>query len=236
MTARLHAARQMQTDFVANVSHELRTPLTAVKGTVETLRDGAVEDPKVRDRFLETIEVETDRLIRLVNDLLLLSRADSEALNLRREPVDLAGLARETVDRLAHRAEAQGLELQVQVEPRLPRVLADADRIEQVLVNLLDNAIKYSHEGSVVRVHAASDPSGMVCVSVEDEGIGIPAAELVRIGERFYRADKARSRAQGGSGLGLAIARALVEAHGGCLSLESEEGRGTTASFCLPAA
>lgn len=236
MTARLRAAREMQIEFVANVSHELRTPLTAVKGTVETLRDGAVDDPEVRDRFLETVEVETDRLIRLVNDLLLLSRADSEALNLQREAVDLAGLAQETAERLAPRAWAAGLNLQVQEELRLPQVLADPDRIGQVLVNLLDNAIKYSQEGGLIRVRLAACAEGMVCVSVKDEGIGIPAVELERIGERFYRADKARSRAQGGSGLGLAIARALVEAHGGRLWLESEEGRGTTAAFTLPLA
>ncbi|MEJ2211003.1 MAG: ATP-binding protein [Anaerolineae bacterium] len=236
MTARLRAARQMQTDFVANVSHELRTPLTAVKGTVETLRDGAVDDPEVRDRFLETVEVETDRLIRLVNDLLLLSRADSEALNLERAPLDLGELARATARRLAYRAEAQGLALEVEVEPRLPPVLADADRVEQVLVNLLDNALKYSPRGGSIVVHVAPGADDMVTVSVRDEGIGIPAADLARIGERFYRADRARSRAQGGSGLGLAIARALVEAHGGRLWLESEEGRGTTARFTLPVA
>ncbi|MFN2225171.1 MAG: ATP-binding protein, partial [Anaerolineae bacterium] len=236
MTARLRAARQMQVDFVANVSHELRTPLTAVKGTVETLRDGAVDDPEVRDRFLETVEVETDRLIRLVNDLLLLSRADSQALNLEREPLDVGELAHDTANRLAHRAEAQGLTLDVEAGPRLPRVLADADQVEQVLVNLLDNAIKYSPQGSTIHLGVTAAADGMVCVSVQDEGIGIPAAELARIGERFYRADRARSRAQGGSGLGLAIARALVEAHGGRLWLESEEGRGTTARFTLPVA
>ena len=236
MTARLRAARQMETEFVANVSHELRTPLTAVKGTIETLRDGAVDDPEVRDRFLETVEVETDRLIRLVNDLLLLSRTDSEALNLHRQPVDLASLARETSQRLAPRALAEGLTLQVEEEPRPPQVLADRDRIEQVLVNLLDNAIKYSPQGGVIRIRAAACPEGMVCVSVEDQGIGIPMVELERIGERFYRADRARSRTQGGSGLGLAIARALVEAHGGHLWLESKEGRGTTATFTLPLA
>jgi signal transduction histidine kinase len=236
MTARLRAARQMQVDFVANVSHELRTPLTAVKGTVETLRAGAVDDPRVRDRFLETVEAETDRLIRLVNELLLLSRADSEALNLRREPLDLAALTQETAGRLAPRAQGQGLVLEVHAALPLPPVLGDPDRIEQVVVNLLDNAIKYSPRGGRIVIRVTPGAGGAVCVSVEDEGIGIPAAELERIGERFYRADKARSRAQGGSGLGLAIARALVEAHGGRLWLESQEGRGTTASFSLPTA
>jgi two-component system sensor histidine kinase BaeS len=235
MTARLRAARQVQTDFVANVSHELRTPLTAVKGTVETLRDGAVDDPEVRDRFLATIETETDRLIRLVNDLLILSRADSEALNLQREPLNLAQLARSTVRKLAAGAEAQGVALAVEADRRAPLALADRDRIEQVLVNLLDNAIKYSPPARTVRVRVAGSSDGMAQVDVRDEGIGIPAGELGRIGERFYRTDRARSRAEGGSGLGLAIARALVEAHGGRLWLESEEGHGTLVTFTLPA-
>ena len=234
MTARLRAAHQMQTDFVANVSHELRTPLTAVKGTIETLRDGAVDDPQVRDHFLETVEAETDRLIRLVNDLLTLSRADSAALNLRREPLDLVQLARSTVRKLTPQAEARGLSLAVEADPHAPPIPADADRVEQVLLNLLDNAIKYSRPGGTVTVRVASGADGTARVQVRDEGIGIPAADLPRIGERFYRADKARSRAEGGSGLGLAIARALVEAHGGRLWVESQEGQGTIVTFVLP--
>lgn len=229
MTARLRAARQMQIDFVANVSHELRTPLTAVKGLVETLRDGAVDDPRVRDRFLETMESETDRLIRLVKDLLLLSRADSDALNLQREPVDLAQLVRATADRFAPQAKARELVLQVSASPTAPLAWADPDRIEQVLLNLLDNAIKYSRPGGAITI---SVDGGQV--QVRDEGIGIPAKDLPRIGQRFYRADKARSRADGGSGLGLAIARALVQAHGGRLWLESQEGQGTVVTFTLP--
>jgi len=234
MTARLRAARQMQVDFVANVSHELRTPLTAVKGLVETLRDGAVDDYRVRDRFLETIESETDRLIRLVNDLLLLSRADSEALNLQREPVDLAQLVRTTVDRFAPRAETHELVLRVETNPAAPLALVDPDRIEQVLLNLLDNAVKYSSPGSTVTIGVDGRQGQPARVQVRDEGIGIPAEDLAHVGERFYRADKARSRGQGGSGLGLAIARALVEAHGGQLWLESQEGQGTTVAFTLP--
>jgi signal transduction histidine kinase len=234
MTARLRAARQAQTDFVANVSHELRTPLTAVKGTVETLRDGAVDDPAVRDRFLATVEGETDRLIRLVNDLLVLSRFDSQALNLRRAPLDVGALARETADKLAHRAAARDVAVRVDAAAGTPAALADRDRIEQVLVNLLDNAIKYSPPGGTVWVRTLPGADGTVRAEVADEGMGIPPAALARIGERFYRADRARSRAEGGSGLGLAIARALVEAHGGRLWLESEEGEGTVARFSLP--
>ena len=236
MTARLSAARQMQVDFVANVSHELRTPLTAVKGTVETLRAGAVDDPQVRDRFLETVEGETDRLIRLVQDLLVLSRADSEALNLLLEPVDLVALARETTGQLSAQAKARDVCLQVEAEPGIPRALADGDRIQQVLVNLLDNAIKYSRPSGTVMVRVDSAGARGVRIRVEDQGIGIPAEELARIGERFYRADRARSRAEGGSGLGLAIATSLVEAHGGQLSLQSVEGEGTATAFWLPTA
>jgi signal transduction histidine kinase len=233
MVARLRAARQMQVDFVADVSHELRTPLTAVKGTVETLRDGAVDDPAVRDRFLETVESETDRLIRLVNDLLLLSRVDSEALNLRRESSNLAELAQATAERLASQAQARGLVLKVEASPDTPPAWVDPDRIEQVLVNLLDNALKYSRPGGTVTL-GVSVAHDALLVQVRDEGIGIPAGDLPRVGQRFYRADRARSRAEGGSGLGLAIAQALVRAHGGQLWLQSQEGQGTVVSFTLP--
>jgi signal transduction histidine kinase len=258
MTARLRAARQTQVDFVANVSHELRTPLTAIKGTVETLRAGAVDDREVRDRFLETVEDETDRLIRLVNDLLILSRADSEALHLQREPVDVGQLAQNTAAKLAAQAGASDLVLQVKASPGMPLARADPDRIEQVLVNLLDNAIKYSRHGGTVSIHVdcgraldtfdggalSSGPpqpdrsraESMARVQVIDQGIGVPAVDLPRIGERFYRADRARSRAEGGSGLGLAIAQALVEAHGGRLWLTSQEGHGTVVTFTLPLA
>jgi signal transduction histidine kinase len=231
MTARLRHARQVQTDFVANVSHELRTPLTAVKGLVETLRDGAVDDPQVRDNFLETVEGETDRLIRLVNDLLLLSRADSEALGLQREEEDLIALAQGVLDRLAPQAEAADVTLRLAADDDLVMALIDGDRIEQVFLNLLDNAIKYSRPGSAVVVAIQSgDP---VTVQVRDRGIGIPAEDLARIGERFYRADRARTRAEGGSGLGLAIAQAFVAAHGGELKVHSIEEQGTIVTFTV---
>lgn len=236
MVRRLRAARQMQTDFVANVSHELRTPLTAIKGTVETLRDGAVDDPAVRDRFLGTVEDETDRLIRLVNDLLLLSRVDSEALNLQLDAVDMGQIIAGATDRFRRQVEQGGLAWRVKVDPSTPPALADADRIEQVMTNLLDNAIKYSHVGGSIEIHAGPESDGNIGVDVKDSGIGIPAEDLERIGERFYRADRARSRAAGGSGLGLAIARTLIEAHGGRLQISSTPGQGTTVTFTLPPA
>ncbi len=236
MTTRLRDARQTEVDFVANVSHELRTPLTSLKGLVETLRDGAVDDARVRDRFLETIEGETDRLIGLVNDLLLLSRVDSDALTVQRQAIDLAELAASVVDQFTFQAEAQALELRVDAAPGLPLAWGDPDRTTQVLLNLLDNAVKYSLPGGMVLVQIEGPDPENDClrVAVRDQGPGIPAAALPRLGERFYRVDKARSRAQGGSGLGLAIARALVEAQGGRLWLESREGHGTTATFTLP--
>jgi signal transduction histidine kinase len=238
MVAQLRATEQMRTDFVGNVSHELRTPLTAIKGLVETLRDGAVDDRKVRDRFLATVEDETDRLIRLVNDLLVLSKADSQALKLKREPLGVRDLIERSVHKLAPQLEAKGIRVEVNASDGPEVVLADADRIEQVLVNLLDNAIKYSpQEGRItVTIDDAGPTPEMVSVSVCDEGLGIPAGDLPRVFERFYRVDRARSRDGGGSGLGLSIAKAIVEAHGGDITLRSEEGQGTTVRFTLPRA
>jgi signal transduction histidine kinase len=183
---------------------------------------------------LETVENETDRLIRLINDLLLLSRVDSAALNLKRAPVDLGQLIQAAVDQLSPQAKARDLALQVAITSSEPLAWGDPDRIGQVLVNLLDNAIKYSQPGGQVTLRVDGGEQQSVQVQVTDEGIGIPAKDLAHIGERFYRADRARSRAEGGSGLGLAIARSLIEAHGGRLWLESEEGRGTVVRFTLP--
>jgi signal transduction histidine kinase len=235
MTSRLQAARQMQIDMVANVSHELRTPLTSIKGLLETLRAGAVDDLQVRDSFLETTEQETDRLIRLVNDLLLLSRADSAALNLQRQEVDLEQLVQQIIGRMQPQAAERGLTLHLKANPHLPLVWADPDRVLQILLNLLDNAIQYSSPGGAITFNLSLAEPEWLQVALQDEGIGIPATELERIGQRFYRADRARTRAQGGHGLGLAIAQALVKAHGGRLRLTSQEGQGTTVTFTLPA-
>ncbi|MBI4673490.1 MAG: HAMP domain-containing protein [Chloroflexi bacterium] len=236
MSRDLQKTLQARTDLVSNVSHELRTPLTAIKGLTETLRDGAVEDLNARDKFLASIENETDRLIRLVNDLLVLSRADSQALVLHREPFDLGELVNACAEELALYAHAQ--RVTVQVDAPLTVVNADPDRIRQVLVNLLDNALRYSPPGETVRVKIFSDAQG-VTVAVQDHGPGIPLAQQVRVFERFYRADKSRARdgrSASGAGLGLSIAQVLVEAHGGRIILESREGQGTTVRFTLPAA
>lgn len=236
MSGDLRKTLQARTDLVSNVSHELRTPLTAIKGLTETLRDGAVEDLDARDKFLASIENETDRLIRLVNDLLVLSRADSQALVLRREQFDLGELARACAQELEPNANAQHVAIHVDAPPVV--VNADPDRIRQVLVILLDNALRYSPPGESVRVQILSDATG-VSVSVHDHGPGIPLSEQARVFERFYRADKSRARdgqSTGGAGLGLSIAQVLVEHHGGRIALESREGQGTTVRFTLPAA
>lgn len=234
MSGDLRRMLQARTDLVTNVSHELRTPLTAIKGLVETLRDGAIDDLNARDRFLASIENETDRLIRLVNDLLTLSRADAQALTLRRERFDLTQLAQSCADDLAAQTAARRVTLVVDGPHEAVYVEADADRIRQVLVNLLDNAIRYSPPGETVTVSLSHSP-GRVTVRVQDHGPGIPAQEQARVFERFYRGDKSRVRkGDVSAGLGLSIAQTLVEAHGGQISLTSLPGQGTIVHFTLP--
>jgi two-component system sensor histidine kinase BaeS len=199
MTTRLQTARQMQIDMVANVSHELRTPLTAIKGLLETLRGGAVDDTEVRDSFLEMAEEQTNRLIRMVKDLLLLSRVDAETLHLQKRPVDLAHLIRGTADYLSFQAETKEVTVIVEAKTRCTSIDIDSDRVEQVLFNLLDNAIKYSKPGGKIEVNLNDVDKKLVLITIKDEGIGITPEDLPRVGERFYRADKARSRAEGGS-------------------------------------
>lgn len=235
MTASLRQSDQAKTAFISDVSHELRTPLTVIKGTIETLQDGAVDDLEARGPFLESMDRETERLIRLVNDLLVLTRADAGALNLRRETIDLAALARARCRALESLAAGRGVRLTVEGgEPLL--VNADADRLSQVLNNLLDNAIHYSPPGGDVRVSLAQAGDRVTC-RVTDAGEGIPAEHLPHIFDRFYRVEAARQRtpeSPTGSGLGLAIARSLVEAHGGQVAAESAPGQGTTVTFWLP--
>lgn len=236
MTASLRQADQLKTAFVADASHELRTPLTALKGFVETLQEGAVDDLAVRDRFLALIAAETQRLIRLVNDLLLLTRADAQALNLRAQRLHLPLLAQARADYLASLAAQRQVQLQV-IETAgagaIPPVLADPDRVAQILDNLLENAIRHSPPDHMVTI-IISPAGGEVRCAIVDTGCGIPAQHQPFIFERFYRADAARSRQSGNSGLGLAIARALVLAHHGRIMAESQEGQGATVTFTLP--
>jgi two-component system phosphate regulon sensor histidine kinase PhoR len=219
-------------DFVANVSHELRTPLSSVKAMAETLIDGALHDPEVAQHFLETIIRESDRLVRLSADLLDLSRVESRPVA--KEPTDLAELTREVSDRFVAQAREAGIVMSVELPEHLVAP-SDSDEIAQVLVNLIDNAIKYTPRDGNVWIRASDHPTELV-FSVTDTGIGILRQDLARLFERFYRADKARSRASGGTGLGLAIVKHIVERHGGRVWVESEYNHGSTFWFSIPKA
>lgn len=241
----------MRRDFVSNISHELRTPLASLKALVDTLRDGALDDPPAAQRFLDRIETEVDAMTQMVQELLELSRIESGRVPLRLVPTPVADVVVPPVERLHPQAERAGLNLTVDLPPGLPFVLADAERVQQVVANLVHNAIKFTRPGGRVTVQAyvADDdrrpPSAdrarsavggqapVVVVEVADTGVGIPADDLPRIFERFYKADRARSG--GGTGLGLAIAKHVVQGHGGRIWAQSSEGRGSTFYFALPA-
>jgi len=222
----------MRRDFVANVSHELKTPLTAIRGCAETLLNGALEDREHGPGFARSICEQAVRLDNLVNDLLKISYAESGRAQLEKVPVRLKSLVDDTAGGLESILAVKKVFLSNLVPPGL-EVGADRDKISQILINLLDNAVKYSREGGEIKVSAAAE-DGVIKVSVEDAGIGIPAAHLPRIFERFYRVDKARSRELGGTGLGLSIVKHLVELHGGTVGVESAESRGSKFWFTIP--
>ena len=225
---------KMRRDFVANVSHELRTPLTSIRGFVETLLGGAMEDPASREKFLRIMEDDTRRLGRLIDDLLELSRLEARQAPLNLVSLDIADEAKSALESFEPRLVERGLRVQNHLaEKRLPFVRADRDRIRQVLINLIDNAIKFNREqGSVILGGEVRD--GFLRITVEDTGIGIPAEAVGRAFERFFRVDKARSREAGGTGLGLAIVKHIVESHGGEVFCSSVPDKGTKFSFTLP--
>ena len=229
----LRRLERVRTEFVANVSHELRTPLTAIQGYVETLLGGAIDEPADSRRFLEVVHRHTERLGRLLNDLTDLSNIELGKITLDLGPVSVADAVESVIAILRPRADASRITIGLDVPADLPAVQADHDRIHQILINLVDNAVKYTPSGGRVTV-SAREASGAVEIDVTDTGVGIPAADLPRITERFYRVDKARSRELGGTGLGLAIVKHLVQAHGGELTIESDYGRGTTTRVRLP--
>ena len=231
----LRQLEQVRTEFVANVSHELRTPLTAIQGYLETLLGGAMDDPAHARRFLEVVFRHTERLGRLLNDLTDLSNIELGRVSLHRGPVALAEVVEGTLEIVRAKADAGGVRLEARLPADLPAVQADRDRLAQILINLVDNAVKYTPRGGQVTVEAAAG-AGLVEVAVVDTGVGIPPADLPRITERFYRVDRARSRELGGTGLGLAIVKHLVAAHGGTLAIESRPGEGTRVRVTLPAA
>jgi two-component system phosphate regulon sensor histidine kinase PhoR len=233
-TTELRRLERLRQDFVANVSHELKTPLSVIKVCVETLQDGAADDPDHRDRFLEQIARQGDRLHALILDLLSLARIESGAELFHFATVPLAPLAAACVERHRPRAEARRQTLRLEAEADLV-VWADEEAVDTILENLLDNAVKYTPEGGTIRVRLTVE-EGFGRVEVIDTGIGIPASDLPRIFERFYRVDKARSRGMGGTGLGLSIVKHLAQAMHGSVTAASELNVGTTFAVSLPLA
>jgi two-component system phosphate regulon sensor histidine kinase PhoR len=230
----LRRLEHVRTEFVANVSHELRTPLTAIQGYLETLLGDALEERENARRFLEIAFRHTERLGRLLNDLTDLSNIELGKVTLRLAPVRFADVLESVLDIIRAKAESGRVGLIADVEPRDLVVSADHDRLAQILINLVDNAVKYTPQNGWVTIRARPLGADRAEVRVRDTGVGIPPADLPRITERFYRVDRARSRELGGTGLGLAIVKHLVLAHGGELSIDSEVQQGTTVRFTLP--
>jgi two-component system phosphate regulon sensor histidine kinase PhoR len=251
---RVRRLETVRRDFISNISHELRTPLASLQALVDTLRDGALDDPPAARHFLDRMETEVEALTQMVQELLELSRIESGQAPMRLIPTPVADVVFPPVERLRPQAERAGLSITIDLPPDLPPVLADAERVQQVITNIVHNAIKFTPSGGQVQVSGsglqvssdghiqpetlnlepeAISPGEWVLIAVEDTGIGIPADDLPRIFERFYKADRARSG--GGTGLGLSIAKHIVQAHGGRIWVESVEGKGSTFYVALPA-
>jgi two-component system phosphate regulon sensor histidine kinase PhoR len=238
---RERVVERMRADFVANVSHELRTPLASLIGFVETLQGPAADDPPAQRRFLGIMAEQGARMNRLIDDLLSLSRIELTEHQAPSEPLDLAGLIQRMVAGFEPRLMERNVRLALRIDDGLPIIAGDADQIAQVLQNLLDNGLKYGRDGGVLSLDVGlAEPGDRwpsrrgIVVAVADQGAGIPREHLPRLTERFYRADKGRSRSVGGTGLGLAIVKHIVNRHRGQLLIESEEGKGTTVSVWLP--
>ncbi len=229
----MHRLQTMRQEFVGNISHELRTPLASLRALVETLRDGAVGDPQAAQRFLDMAEREVDSLTQIVQESLELSRLESGRLPLRLSPTAVADLIVPVVERLGPQAERAGVSVSCPLPHELAEVLADPERVRQVVSNLLHNAIKFTASGGEVHI-SAEQVADEVVISVQDTGVGISKEDLPRVFERFYKADRARSK--GGTGLGLAIAKHIVQGHGGKIWVHSVQGQGSRFSFSLPVA
>ncbi|SDY37855.1 two-component system, OmpR family, sensor histidine kinase VicK [Thermoactinomyces sp. DSM 45892] len=222
-------------EFVANVSHELRTPLTTIKSYLEALEDGALEQPELAVRFLQVSRTEADRMTRLINDLLQLSRLDAKQSRFDKKIMYLEDVLEDVADRFIFQCKQKAIKLTLRhAEDELPRIYADRDKLDQVLDNLLSNAVKFTPQGGAVTISSRLRSDGLIEVAITDTGMGIPKKDLERIFERFYRVDKARAREQGGTGLGLAIVQEIIKAHEGIVWIESKEQKGTTVFVALP--
>ncbi len=229
--ARQQDLERARREMVVAVSHDLRTPLSSIRAMTESINDGVVDDPETVRRYLRTMEAEVARLSTLIDDLFELSQIDAGALELHLEPASLPDLISDTLEAMRAQARQRGLALEGEVADGLPDVLVDSRRIQRVLFNLVQNAIRHTAAGSVF-IHARA-AGAEVAVEVSDTGEGIAREDLPRVFEPFYQGDKARSRKDGGSGLGLSIVKALVEAHGGRVWAASEPGKGSTFGFTL---
>ncbi|MGI6436127.1 MAG: sensor histidine kinase [Syntrophomonadaceae bacterium] len=223
---------QVRSEFAGNVSHELRTPLTSIKGFVETLLDGAMANAGTCRRFLAIIDAETDRLSRLIEDLLTLASIESKEKIIQPKPVRVARSIRTVINMLGPQISEKELMVKFIYPPNMPSIHADEDLLGQVLINLLDNAIKYTPQGGLIVIRCKRRESRII-ITVTDTGLGIPEDSIPRVFERFYRVDKARTRSQGGTGLGLSIVKHIVESHGGQVFVKSEVGKGSTFGVCF---
>ena len=235
-TTALRRAERMRADFIANASHELKTPIAGITGFIETLRGPARDDPDARDRFLGIMAEQADRMRRLVDDLLMLSRIEQHEHARPDTAVDVGKVLAGVQDLLQLKAASRKVAIELAVDPALPHAIGDYDELTVVFQNLIDNAIKYAKPATLVKVSARPIGADRVAVSVSDEGDGIPAAHLPRLTERFYRVDNARSRQLGGTGLGLAIVKHVVNRHRGRLDIQSTPGKGSVFTVTLPAA
>jgi two-component system phosphate regulon sensor histidine kinase PhoR len=228
---RLKQVENYRREFLGDVSHELKTPIFAIQGFAETLADGALEDEEVNHHFLQKIVRNADRLNHLVNDLSTISRIETGEMKMNVVAFSLDDLLQEVVEEIEYVAQKTNIQLSLYVPQPLPLVQGDPERIQQVLVNLVENAVKYNQAGGKVEVSAKKISKSHVQVRIADNGVGIPAEDLARVTERFYRVDKSRSREQGGTGLGLAIVKHLLEAHHKTLHIESTHGKGSVFTF-----
>jgi two-component system, OmpR family, phosphate regulon sensor histidine kinase PhoR len=235
-TTALRRAERMRADFVANASHELKTPIAGITGFIETLRGPARDDAQARERFLGIMAEQADRMRRLVDDLLMLSRIEQHEHARPDTPVDVRRVLASVRDLLQLKASSRQVAIELRIDPALPQAIGDADELTVVFQNLVDNAVQYARPATAVTVAARPAGAERIAIAVSDEGDGIPAAHLPRLTERFYRVDNARSRQLGGTGLGLAIVKHVVNRHRGRLDIHSTPGKGSVFTVTLPAA
>ena len=229
----LKKSEQTRREFVANVSHELRTPITSIRSYAETLDEDPRMDPDTRHRFLDVIVNESDRMTKIVQDLLTLSRFDAGSIEFTFEKFSFEKSVRDVYAATRLDAQNHRHEFTLEFLTPVPEIRGDSARIEQVLINMVSNAIKYTKDGGKIRMTAGAREDTVWC-TVRDNGIGIPKEDVNKVFDRFYRVDKARSRESGGTGLGLSIAKEIAARHGGSISVQSAPGRGTAITVTLP--